>query len=426
MSEQHQKYHILIPVSLLPLLVQFENNPPNISGFTISRMGYLISTILTHRQEDHEYSYSILNMELLKNIVPRSNEYLNLLKQKDIIQWKNYSAGRNSRLYRFTKQYHGPTVWRTLTDQYLIRRIQENFKKMKFRNSKKYPQLNKYVHLVEIDAEAALRTIEETYQRRINNPDSEIRRKAEGRRIYSRSEVNKILHDQIYIKVNKTNFRYDTNFTRLPSELVKHLSIGGSPLLEFDIVNSQPFFAAALFDPTPEIQKIMGKSLYMYTKNLHISDKQDVKQYVSLVTRGNYYEYLMKEFSNQGLVYADRKDFKEQLFTVYFGRNSAKKYSLAVRLFESSFPNVQRFFEIIKEKQHNRLAIVLQIIESYTMLDCVAQKMIIEFPGLPFITKHDSILVPEIRWKDKLEELEKMIIESIEQVVGHKPKLKRK
>jgi hypothetical protein len=157
-----------------------------------------------------------------------------------------------------------------------------------------------------------------------------------------------------------------------------------------------------------------------------MSDKQDVNLYVSLVTRGNYYEYLMKEFSNQGLVYTDRKDFKEQLFTVYFGKNSAKKYSFAVRLFESSFPNVQRLFEITKEKQHNRLAIVLQIIESYTMLDYVAQKMIKEYPEHPFITKHDSILIPGILWKDKIEEVEKLIIEKIELVVGHKPKLKRK
>lgn len=426
MKPCQKKHHLHIPESLIPILEQFEKSPPNISGFTIDRMGYLISTILNHREKDHEYSYSILTMAFLKNVVPRADEYLNLLKELNIIEWKNYSAGRNSRLYRLKKEYRGPTVWRTVKDQNLIRRIHENYKNLKFRNSKKYPQLNNYVHMVKIDVKAAIRTIEETYQDRINHPDPEIRRRAEGRRIYSKGEVIKLMHDHIYIKVNDTNHRYDSNFTRLPSELVKHLSIGGSPLVEIDIVNSQPFFAVALFNPTPEIQKIMGKSLYMYTKNLQISDKQDVNMYVSLVKKGNYYEYLMKEFSNQGLVYLDRKDFKEQLFTVYFGNNNAVHHSPAVRLFLSIFPDVWSLFTAVKKYEHNKLAILLQRIESFTMLDCVAKKIIKEFPEHPFITKHDSILVPDIFFKEKIEDLENLIKETIELVVGHKPTLKRK
>lgn len=302
MVGKKSKYHLLIPEKLLPVLEQFEINPPNISGFSISRMKFLISTILTHKQNDSQFSYSILNMAYLKNIVPRADEYLNLLKEINAIECINYSAGRNSRLYRCTKQYHGPTEWRTLTDQNLIRRIQESSSKLKFRNSKKYPQLNKYVYMVKLDVEAALRTIEETYENRIKSPDPKIRQKEEGRRIYSRGEVNKILQGQIYIKVSKTNGRYDTNFTRLPSELVKHLTINGIHLQELDMVNSQPFFAAGLFDPTSEIQGIMGKTLYMYTKTLHLSDKQDVKLYVSLVKDGKFNDFMMKKFNENNQV----------------------------------------------------------------------------------------------------------------------------
>jgi len=426
MSKLQQKYHLLIPVGLLSLLEQFEKNPPNISGFAISRMDYLISTILTHKEKELEYSYSILTMEFLKNIVPRADEYLNLLKEINAIECINYSAGRNSRLYRFTQQYHGPAVWRTLNDQNLIRRIQENSKKLKFRNSKKYPQLNKYVHMVKIDAKGALRTIEESYQSRINNPDSEIRQKAEGRRIYSRGEVNKILQGQIYIKVSETNGRYDTNYTRLPSELVKHLTINGIHLQELDIVNSQPFFAAGLFDPTSEIQGIMGKTLFMYTKRLHLSDEQDVKLYVSLVKEGKFYDFMMEKFKVEKIAFTDRQDFKEQLFIVFFGKNNAFRYSPAVRLFISIFPNVWSLFEEVKKKEYNKLAILLQRTESFTMLDCVAQKIIREFPEVPFLTKHDSILLPGNLTKEKSESIENLLIETIEKIIGHRPQLKRK
>ena len=426
MSKLTQKYHLLIPEKLLPVLEQIEINPPNISGFSISRMKFLISTILTHKQNDSQFSYSILNMAYLKKIVPRADEYLNLLKNIKAIECIDYSAGRNSRLYRCTKQYHGPTVWRTLNDQNLIRRIEETSSKLKFRNSKKYPQLNKYVHMVKIDVKAALRTIEESYQSRINNPDSEIRQKAEGRRIYSRGEVIKIFQGQIYIKVSKTNGRYDTNYTRLPLELVKHLTINGIHLLELDMVNSQPFFASGLFDPTSEIQGIMGKTLFMYTKRLHLSDEQDVKLYVSLVKEGNFYEFMMKKFKEKRIAFIDRQDFKEQLFTVFFGKNNAFHYSPAVRLFISIFPNVWSLFEEVKKKEHNKLAILLQRTESFTMLDCVAQKIIREFPEVPFLTKHDSILLPGNLTKEKSESIENLLIETIEKIIGHIPKLKRK
>ena len=426
MSKPAQKYHLLIPEKLIPVLEQFEKDPPEISGFSINRMKFLISTILTHKQNDTQFSYSILNMLYLKNIVPRADKYLNLLNKINAIEYLNYSVGRNSRLYRFTEQYHGPTVWRTVTDQNLIRRFQENSKKLKFRNSKKYPQLNKYVHMVKIDAKEALKTIEESYQSRINNPDSEIRGKAEGRSIYSRGEVNKILQGQIYIKVSKTNGRYDTNYTRLPSELVKHLTINGIHLQELDMVNSQPFFAAGLFNPTSEIQGIMGKSLFMYTKRLHLYDKQDVKLYVSLVKEGKVYDFMMEKFKEKKIAFTDRQDFKEQLFTVFFGKNNAFRYSPSVRLFISIFPNVWNFFEEVKKKEYNKLAILLQRTESVTILEFVAQKIIGKFPEVPFLTKHDSILLPGNLTKEKSESIEKLIIETIEKIIGHIPQLKRK
>jgi hypothetical protein len=393
-------------------------------------MKYLISTILTHKQEKHSGSYSMLNMGFLKNIVPRADEYLNFLKNEGVIDWVNYSAGRNSRLYRLTKQFEGKTFYRTLTDHYLIRRIQNNSKRMKYCNSKKYPILNLYVQKVQIDTQEAQQTIEKTYQDGINSQSIEKREKAEARRTYSLGEILKIESGEIYKRVSKTNGRYDSNFTRLPSELVQHLSIDGHPLTEIDIANSQPFFVVSLFNPTQGIQKIMKMSLpkpiYEQILSLQLLDKQDIIKYIYLVLTGKFYKFMMSEFRNNGLKFIDYDNIKEQLFAVFFDKNSAKLYSPAVKLFASLFPNVQLIFEIIKSDQHNRLAILLQKIESYTMLDCVVPKIISNYPGLPFITKHDSILPSGVMVTGKAEEIKKLISREIKRVIGFEPKLKNK
>ena len=421
-----KQYHFLFPARLLPIFDEIETNPPRITGFSICRLKYLISTILTHKQEDRRFSYSVLYMKYLERIVPEASQYMKFLRDKGIIEWKNYSVGRNSRLYRMTRYYDGRTVYRTITDHNLIRRIESARKHLLFMNSKKYPQLNHFVYMVELDSDAALKTIEKTYQEMSDNPERKVKAKAEDHRTYSLGEVQRIMSRHIYIKVNNTNFRYDTNFTRLPSELVKHLHIKRVHFNELDIVNSQPFFSSGLFNPTTEIQKVLNPSLLVFINNMKFSEKDDVKEYVSLVTNGQFYEFMMNAFRQSGLSFIDRQDFKERLFTVYFDKNSAALYSRAVRLFEELFPNVWILFKRIKRSEYNKLAILLQRMESHTILNHVATGIIEKFPDVPFLTKHDSILVPGNLEEERLVGIQSFFEGTLESVIGFRPKLKMK
>lgn len=426
MRVKKKAYHLILPKKLKLWLRHIKKNPPHITAFKMSRMEYLLSTILSHKQDNHQGAYSLLNMQYLRNIIPNANDYLNFLKQENVIEWVNYLRGRNSRMYRLTSQYDGPVEYRTLTDQQLARRIDKAYSQLKLRNSKKYPQLNKYVYSVSIDAEAAIHTVNNTYQYTYK----ENKAKAEARRAFSLAEISNIEAGKIYIKVSATNGRYDTNYTRLPSELTQHLSIDDIPLNEVDIINSQPFFAAALFNPTPGIETIisryLGKKFTMYLISLHLAERKDVKLYMLLVTTGTFYEYMMQQFRDNKITFTDRSNFKEQLFTVFFCKNSAIQYSRSVKLFASLFPNVYTLFTAIKENEHNRLAILLQRIESYTMLDCVAQKILTELPELKFITKHDSIMPAGLMVAGKSGEVEKLLLEVVEEVVGLRPQLKLK
>ena len=395
----------------------------------MDRLYYIVSTIMKHKQQKHPGAYSLLNMGYLRNIVPNAHDYIDYLKRLGIIEYKNHFVGpgaNHSRLYRICKPFEGPAVFRTVNDAKLNNRIAENNGSLKRRNSKKYPVLNSYVYAVTIDYNAALQTIEAMYQaHRATDPE-----KAEARRTFSLAEVEKIRSGEIYITVSGVNGRYDTNFTRLPGELVPHLTIDCQQLTEIDIRNSQPFFAVSLFNPSPEVERVMtdflGSRLTMYIISLQLAHYEDVMLYTSLVQSGGFYEFMMDQFRANGIEFADRDEAKDLIFTVYFGKNNAVHYSAAVRLFRSLFPNVWTAFVAIKEKEHNRLAILLQRIESHVMLNLAARRIISELPEVKFITKHDSLLPAGLMVTSGVEGVEKILTEVVTEVVGVKPLLKVK
>jgi len=416
-----EKRRILVLPRLEQWMKQVEQNPPDIEGFRISRLQYLIHLFLQNKQDKHPGAWSVLNMEILLEQVPRAGKYMDFLEQEDIIERKNYSAGRNSTLYRIREE--GKTEFRILTDMEIVNRVEKSQQKMKLRNSKKYPSLNRTIKQVQIDHEAAFAFIEEEYLHTGND----------ARRNFLLAEVEKIYTGDIYIKVNDTNFRLDTNFTHLPGELSEFLSIGGQPVVELDITNSQPFFAATLFDMRPEVEAVMtkylGSSFTIYTKSLQLYNKEDVKLYTSLVCSGKFYDFMADQFTAQGIPFENRKDLKRQLFVVFFGKGISYKYNKAADGFRKTFPNVHRLFYAIKEKQHNQLPNLLTRIESRVMLDRVVPAINSKYPDLHLLTKHDSVepfkqLVPDgVR---NSFEIGKMMFDTIEKVTGLRPSGKAK
>jgi len=386
---------IYIPERFLKEVKGFaEDMAKEIPGFSMSRLLYLVHLIISQKQETHPGSYAPLKMEYMTNIIPFARKYLYFLRDRGVIEWTGHYAGNLSsnkkftRLYRVTKDYEGATVCRTLTDPKLCYKIEMQYLKVKKENSKKYPNLNKWVYKVQINEAKAKQRVNEVYKENVLQGVPN----AESIKTYGLNEIAKIVRGEIYIRVSKTNGRYDSNFTRLPSYLVPYLTINNLSLIEIDIANSQPFFAGCLFNPSPEVRAIMGNSLYIYEKSLQLAEKEDVKQFIKLVSEGLFYDYMMSEFDKNKIPYTDRDDFKKQLFIVFFGRNSARYVSRSVKLFEKLFPNVFALFAHVKKGEHNQLAILLQKIESNIILNRVAPQISASFPELPFITKHDSLL----------------------------------
>jgi len=171
----------------------------------------------------------------------------------------------------------------------------------------------------------------------------------------------------------------------------------------------------------PEIKALMG-NIYMYPEILRLTEKEDIMTYASLVTKGTFYGYMEEKFNEEGIQFENRVDIKRKLFAVFFDKNTAVNYNKAVKLFSRVFPNVYRFFCIIKQPDYKRLAILLQRIEARIMLDHVATNLHNTYSDLKFITKHDSLLIAGIN-EDEARFFAEFIRDEIYNVIGYRPVL---
>lgn len=85
------------------------------------------------------------------------------------------------------------------------------------------------------------------------------------------------------------------------------------------------------------------------------------------------------------------------MFLTLFSKNSFYSHPDAAmkRFFNDTFPSVYRIFSLIKAEGHQRLPIILQLVESEIMLNRVAREISKSNPHLPIYTIHDSIVTFE-------------------------------
>jgi hypothetical protein len=418
---EEKKSHVQIELLRLDRkMKRIERDQPQIPGFRISRLKYLIHLIMSHKQDDHPGAYSVLKMEYLRNIVPNAHLYMYYLEDLGIIEWKNHSQGRNSRLYRLVDE--GLTVERPITDMELVNRIEATYKEIQRHNSKKYPLQNNTIRRVKINLRAARADIEAEYKILGNN----------SRRNYFLAQIHEIHLGHFTISVNDTNGRLDSNFTRLPSYLMKHLTLDGQPLFELDLKNSQPFIVACLFNPSPEVEEIMKDFADSYfieqVKSRQVHKQKDIKLYTNLVCSGQFYDYMEAKFKEKGLRFRDRDHLKERIFKILYSPNEMCKRTSAAKLFRELFPNVYGMFYFIKCQKHNKLANLLTTIESHLVLDRVIPAIQERFQGLQVLTKHDAILPFEpklyVPGQFQIESVRDLFQDTIEEYTGLRPTVK--
>lgn len=359
------------------------------------------------------YGYSEICRKTFLELIPRP-AYLQediqfLIDKKFIMRNEYYVYGLKPKGYKITREYLSNTVGVIIQDKKINARI---FKQIVKQRQIKVENLNfqktKYYNNLKIDYSSAIAAIEHrTFEElkalcskiKIELTDCQILdiircrgeyirykglillllkdRQKEFYNIIHRciihtTQVNAIHDGYLFFKRNKTNGRLDTNLTSLPSYLRPYI-ISNEKLKNLDIKNSQPFF------------------LYTVLINNNSINTLELETYSHLVTTGQIYEYLNKEYYKLYEREKTREQIKKTLFKIFYSKNCS--YVDDKAFFRKLFPSIMEFIDITNSKEHNTLAIKLQQEEARVVLDVIMPRL--QKSGIVPFTIHDCFICTE-------------------------------
>jgi hypothetical protein len=307
------------------------------------------------------------------------NYYINYLIENNIlIMIQNYKCGQNSRVYslgrsvlesRLNRYENKDTV---LLKKYKRRVIQSDditeLNSNLIDNDIKYKLIGD-LYDVSIDFERSLFYLDTTC---ISDLD------VYNRNVYS---LDCIKNKSIFYHFDRYG-RMHTNFTILKSFVRKNcLLIGDMTTSEIDISNSQPLFLTKLIN-NMDSKWVREEEFNLF--KLHTKG-------------GTFYQYMMSQLNM-----SSRKDVKNMVYVVLFGRNSNR--SKADIKFKSVFPSIHRFIVLYK-KQYSDYKILshhLQKMESGFIYNKIIRKIMNNYPYIKLITVHDSIIYPS-KYRNEVE-----------------------
>ena len=219
------------------------------------------------------------------------------------------------------------------------------------------------------------------------------------------------------VSVPCSTLRFYSSITSYPSELRSYIRCRDKKLYYIDIRNSQPF----LF-------------LYFVLTDLEGVLPDDVKKYIDLVSSGQFYEYLMLACGRMEIMGKDTSEMTPEELWEYEAKRSQFKidffgkvfFSKGIRnwkerdVFERLFPTVSSIINKMKKDNYRDLSIKLQKFEASIVLDKMFYRLATLFPESYAVPIHDAIICEDsIR-----NEVEKIMIEEIFNIIGVKPSLK--
>ena len=414
---QGQKYYQLIPEKVFKSLNTIEDLlRPGIKGFSIDNLKEIISIVACHVRKEGEPAQ--LQIDYIKKLVPQGDKYLLKLIDLGIIERSgNAVKGQTSYKYNFSPEYQSKYVSFPLNNASLIRRIekaQETFRKEAAKSIRGHSEQTTYLRQL---------TISDGYNEFINSNYT-----SETDQFNSiAGSATRIINRDIFYSIDNTSGRFHSNITNMAKGLRPFLRIKGESLVNIDIKNSQPYLSTIILtDPGKVSNMTKNPGFALLLQNLKYKDNQDVKKYIFLVASGQFYEYLMTEFS------LNRDETKRQVLRILFARNRMPKDDINKKcrqIFKDSFPTVHRIFSKVRGHEkgdrfsnYKRFAILLQRIESYLMLDIILKRIYKELPGTIAVTVHDSIMTGILT--NNVEAVRKIIIDELTSFVGFQPQIK--
>ena len=342
----------------------------------LDRYGYVISHLYEVRFLDNRWKelkrrskkarkkqFTQLNAVILRRILDKrhSRRILRNLCDWDILEANNqYIVGKKSRSYRLTAKY-ADSEFRSVD---YGRKFSDRLDR--------FESEGRATHLPSLHKEIA-----EQIERNFTA-------------IRAKLALDRMKKGDFGHSVSGKTGRYFNHLINLKRELRQAIVCkDGSKLVDVDIANSQPFFLsvflACIEREVADVMKV-AEELKVDIRSLpKVSTEKEFKHFTQLTGSGTFYDYFCRK---TGLTRGVVKDkmiqtfFKPMHYTTPFEEE-----------FRKLFPKIIEVFKLLKPKgAHNKLALLLQRIESLVVIETLCDLMIVE--EIPFIPIHDGVLVP--------------------------------
>lgn len=416
----NKPFKLFVPDSIKSSLLKYLIEKP--PGFKYDVFDfYFIINYVVYKQiflKQNEEFFNINHSHLKSVINSKTDKYIEYLRNGEFIIRDYYLNGIKSYHYKLNPKFDFDLNTVSIDPgNKLFNKIQNRYKNKRAHFNRLEPYLiemkNKLMNL-QFNYDAAKIYISK-------NPDIK-------KRIAYFNQIELLADKRTrYFARNKTNNRLYTPIANLKSEL-REFIVGD--YINTDLANSQPFFlgqlliylnemAANLYfrDINRDLGDINNNTILCFSflkfdlvktfgikaiksiSKIHQKQKKanlvNLKEFTDCVNAGNLYEYVGNYFDGK----YERPEIKDMMFKILFSQNVVyKNFSKVIpfenekKVFAEVFPFVAEAVKILKSKNHKILPVLLQKIESYIFIDCIAKDLV--NAGIVPITIHDSVIVP--------------------------------
>ena len=447
--------------------------------FDKDRLIYIIGLIssIPARNKDSitENGYVPINSKLIRNAFKDYHPYLDYLIRTGVLCTDGqYIQGEKSKGYKFTEQYANVPLKRYdyPAFQGKVEAIpqevysEENGTFITNTINEDYPYLSHWylTQKLHIDKQAAISYAQDLMQYKLRqgiqswdiNKD-----KTNGSvtvRKHPLSQYQTALYNINSIDIGDYKVSIDTHVHRLHSAITNiqkdyrnFLTYDGQALASIDIKNSQPYLACALLNPMFwHVNNELSLSLYSLPEDIQRSitsvalplelekffgkcSNDDFAPYKEVVANGRMYETIAEACQSHLQKPISRDEAKVLMFYLLFSSNQGKHDNPTINSMKNIFsielfPKVAQLIKIIKhrykgipvKKQHNRLACLLQSIESEIILHRCCKRIWEECNHqVPVFTIHDSIATTV----EHIDYIQVIMKEELTRAIGTRPTL---
>jgi len=456
----------------------FESSLKNFDKDKVCHLLGLLSSIPAHNKDlIVEDGYVPILAEIVNFYITDYNAYLDYLRATNVIEWDGhgtYSEG-HARRWRWKEPYFSARVVRVPTPKFekLLHQRKfetiEQYKRSKARDATsncpeyllKWYNPNK----LRIDVTRAndyawgLRNYKLSHPEEQDwNRDKNCPKQPQNQYVALMDNIYSISYNNDFrIHIDSHVHRLHSVLTNMQKEFRNFLTYDGQQLVSIDIKNCQPYLSCILFNPEfwredstmdlnlnklprsiiasirftpPKVNAIpLITSLSRFFRNI---EGHEFDTYKRIVSAGRFYETIMEWIQEEKGIAMEREDVKTIGFKLFFSPNRTDpegENHWLMDYFREKFPQVVDLFMIIKrqyqdfdvEKQHGRLACLLQSIESEIILNRCCKRIWEEKDKqVPVFTIHDSIATTV----EHQEYVKHVMKEELTRAIGVSPKLK--